>query len=429
VTAARPAEPPWFHLVRAGAPAVFLVPGSMLFDVDDELFGALDRDEPDAVAQIRALVPPPPAAADALPPVTALSLNVAQACNLACSYCYADQGRYGGKARLMDEETAFHGIDLLIASARGNGVTVGFIGGEPFLNRDLVHASVAYARAAARRAGIAVKFALTTNATLLDADDVRLLRDHRFAVTVSIDGGAAQNRHRPRYKGGNSTDAVLAGIGPLLADPGAARVSARATVTRDDLDVVSRIEALINAGFQDVGVSPVRTGPRADLALRGADWPSLLANMTAAAERELARVDTGEPPRFSNFWVALRSIHRGTARPLPCGSAASYLSLDVDGMIFSCHRTINQPSFRMGSVDRGLDAAARASFLAETHVDGQEPCNSCWARYLCGGGCHAEVAAAGRSGCDFIRGWLDYCLHAYRQVADRHPMLLRRGLA
>jgi uncharacterized protein len=82
----------------------------------------------------------------------------------------------------------------------------------------------------------------------------------------------------------------------------------------------------------------------------------------------------------------------------------------------------------MGSLDQGLDGAARSSFLTKANVDGQEPCNSCWARYLCGGGCHAEVAAAGRSGCDFIRGWLDYCLTAYRQVADRHPSLLRRGL-
>src|SRR2546430_8832907 len=28
-------------------------------------------------------------------------------------------------------------------------------------------------------------------------------------------------------------------------------------------------------------------------------------------------------------------------------------------------------------------------------------------RYLCGGGCHAEVLQAGRRGGDYIRGWLE----------------------
>jgi len=81
----------------------------------------------------------------------------------------------------------------------------------------------------------------------------------------------------------------------------------------------------------------------------------------------------------------------------------------------------------MGSLDDGMDAAARRAFLDARHVDTQEPCASCWARYLCGGGCHAEVAAAGRSGCDYIRGWLDHCLRTYLYVAARHPSLLARG--
>jgi hypothetical protein len=37
------------------------------------------------------------------------------------------------------------------------------------------------------------------------------------------------------------------------------------------------------------------------------------------------------------------------------------------------------------------------------------------------------VAAAGRSGCDYIRGWLDHCLRTYLYVAARHPSLLARG--
>jgi uncharacterized protein len=430
VSAGPLSEPPLYHLLATEPPAVFVVPGSMLFDIDAELFSALDKGDPAAVAELGSFVVRSPAIGRrSLPPVTALSLNVAQACNLACTYCYADEGRFGGNPRLMSEQTAIRGIDQLIAEARGHRVTVGFIGGEPFLNPDLVHAAVAYACEAARRARIAVRFAITTNATLLRAKDRQLLRDHAFAVTVSIDGMSRQNQHRSTRRGADSITAVLDGVAPLLADPGHARIAARATVTRDDLDIMERIESLASQGFHEVGVSPARTGPRHDLILRQDDWPLLLANMIAAAERELARIDQGAQPRFSNFWVGLRAIHRGAARPLPCGSVASYLSLDADGTFHSCHRTVNRPGFRMGSLDDGIDGAARQSFIAQANVDDQEPCRSCWARYLCGGGCHAEVAVAGRSGCDFIRGWLEYCLGAYRKVADFHPKLLLRGEA
>jgi uncharacterized protein len=75
----------------------------------------------------------------------------------------------------------------------------------------------------------------------------------------------------------------------------------------------------------------------------------------------------------------------------------------------------------MGNVVDGLETAARKAFLRLRHVDLQQPCTSCWARYLCGGGCHAEVIAAGRSGCDYIRGWLEYCLRLYDRVLQERP--------
>ncbi len=79
----------------------------------------------------------------------------------------------------------------------------------------------------------------------------------------------------------------------------------------------------------------------------------------------------------------------------------------------------------MGSVQGGVDDAARGRWLAERHVDRQEPCRSCWARYLCGGGCHHEVLHRGRVACDFIRGWLDHCLRAYVRISEQRPGFFR----
>jgi uncharacterized protein len=149
--------------------------------------------------------------------------------------------------------------------------------------------------------------------------------------------------------------------------------------------------------------------------------------MIRAADREWGRVVAGgggDPWRFSNLAIALKEVHRGSCRPLPCGAALGYVSLGADGDYFTCHRTIDDPRFRLGSLAEGLDRDGRARFLAERHVDRQEPCRSCWARYLCGGGCHAEVIAAGRSGCDYIRGWLEYCIRLHDEVLTERPDLL-----
>jgi uncharacterized protein len=425
---------PAMHLVPGPYPVVLVVADSRLYEVSPEFFAELAEGDAGAMAELLGRgagrrvaasfdeVAPPPSP-------TALSLNLAQVCNLACSYCYADEGRFHAPARPMPGAVAMAAIDRLVESAGGSRVTLGFIGGEPFLNRRALHASVAHARARAAEAGCPIGFSVTTNGTLLTAEDVELLRANAFVVTVSLDGDAAtHDRHRAARGGGGSHARAMAALAPLLRDPGKARVAARATVTRDDLRVAERVTPLLEAGFLEVGVSPARTGPDPELLLRGADWERFLGEMIRAAEQELARLRAGgvaEPCRFSNLGIALKELHRGSCRPLPCGAAHGYVSLSADGRYYTCHRTINDPRFDLGDLATGPSLEARRRFLEVRHVDRQEPCRSCWARYLCGGGCHAEVAAAGRDGCDYVRGWLEHCMRTYVTVADELPHLLR----
>ncbi len=434
VTLGGPALPvtppaPW-RFIAGERPLVFVVEGSRLFGVDRDFFAALQAGGAEAERELIEAVGEPVRQRDfarGLPEPAAISLNIAQSCNLSCTYCYADEGRFGGKAQFMPLEVALQAIDRLIDGAAGRRVTVGFIGGEPFLNREVLYRSVEYAVERARARGCTAGFSVTTNGTLLNADDVRLLREHGFAVSVSLDGGSALNdRHRRARNGKSGFEAALAGLRPLLENPGKARVAARATIARDDLRVAERVEALAEAGFAEIGVSPLRTSPDASLVLGHADWPRLLEEMIRAAEQEWQRVRAGAGFRFSNLAIAMKQLHAGSAKPLPCGSAANYVSVSARGEYFTCHRTIDDARFSLGTTEEGLSGARRESFLHARHVDRQEPCGTCWARYLCGGGCHAEVLSAGRSGCDYIRGWLEYCLRFYDKLLRERPELLGR---
>ena len=147
-----------------GARHLFLADGSRIFEVDDTLFSGLDS----AMAQgeqqlLDALLADAGLAATPYiddvpleaPTVHALSLAVAQSCNLGCSYCYAQQGEFGGPAKSMPLDTALAAVDMLTGNApEGAKLNLAFLGGEPLASRDVLRAATRHAvqRAAGARA-------------------------------------------------------------------------------------------------------------------------------------------------------------------------------------------------------------------------------------------------------------------------------------
>lgn len=408
-----PAAPLARRFRSARGEHLLVVPFSRIFDLPagtagalDPLIAALAEPGQDEVSLDRIVEPPP----------QCISLNVSSSCNLACTYCYAARGAFAGaQSKPMEWDVARAAIDRLLAEAEpGAPITIGFLGGEPFANRKLVHEAVAYASRAGGRLGLDVRFSVTTNGTLLRASDLALLRRHPFAVTVSLDGSAAvQDAQRPRHRGGEGSWALVVDrVAPLLAEPGNAKLAARATVTRHDLDIASRLEALTGIGFPEAGFSPLKVAPEAAGPLRDEDWPLYLAALVKASRIEIERLRRGLPIRLTNLAVALKQLHRGASSPYPCGAGGGYFSVAADGRWYACHRAIGQADYALGD-STGLDAARRRRFVETRHVHAQTECRTCWARYLCSGGCHQEATSRTAASCDFIRGWLDFCLETY----------------
>lgn len=401
---------------------LFVVDGSRLFGL-----GALsdDFDDHRLAEVLEKVLSGKRVAIDGLPlvppPLQTLSLNLAQACNMSCDYCYADEGAFGARARLMSLEVAHASVDRLLQDADGSrDVVIGFMGGEPLLNREVLHRVAPYARERAERRGVRVRFSITTNATLLQASDVQLFAEHQFQVAVSIDGDRARNNASRRLRSGASAyDCIMRSM-HLFEQWGRPRhLSARMTISAGARDLSNQLEHVFALGFDSAGFAPVLSSPRRDLELAGPDFGILLEEMKECGRRaETALLQQRRYP-FSNYEIALQQIERGTHRPYACGAGAAYLSVNADGELFACHRFVNDTDHHFGNVRSGSDFAARARYLAQTHVDRQQPCSGCWARYLCGGGCQHEVQRRGRPGCDYIRGWLDFCLSSYCVVRER----------
>ena len=73
-----------------------------------------------------------------------------------------------------------------------------------------------------------------------------------------------------------------------------------------------------------------------------------------------------------------------------CGAGTRHLAISPDGNLYPCAELATDTTYRMGNVKTGILKNKRKVWLQDYHVDKFETCASCWARYLCGGGCRVD---------------------------------------
>jgi len=360
-----------------------------------------------------------------------LVLHVAHACNLGCTYCYAEHGLYKGNAEMMTEDRSIEYIDWLFdqadPSTKQLGVT--FFGGEPMMNMHVVRRAAAHARKRSEETGISVRFGMTTNGTLVTEDIADFLTEIDCLVTVSLDAvGKTNDRLRPFHSGKGSYDRVLGRIRPLLARR---MCVARATITKVNLDVVHTVETLLAEGFREVGCSAVDAGnPAYDL--NGADYVKLLDGFRVLARRYIEEAVEGRRYGFSNIHNIVKAFHLGHNKDYPCGAGLQMVAGAPNGKMHLCHRFVGEDDYVLGDVTAGgVDQDRRKSMLRVINLDERSDCSSCWARYVCSGGCHhvnflfeGDPAKTYTSHCDWLRAWYQLGLETYTEILERNPAFI-----
>ena len=140
-----------------------------------------------------------------------IALQVTQGCNLRCKYC-AYSGSYDNRvhsSKRMSKEIAFKAIDFLFDhSIDRDRVSLGFYGGEPLLELDLIKECVKYAKK--KSIGKELMFNITSNTTLITDEVLKFLYDNEFSLTVSLDGDRqAHDKNRVFAANGAGTFSVV----------------------------------------------------------------------------------------------------------------------------------------------------------------------------------------------------------------------------
>lgn len=225
-----------------------------------------------------------------LPPITRISLNVAQICNMKCIYCYGREGEYGEKG-LMDEAAACKAVDFLIKnSADKRNIGINFFGGEPLLNFQLIKKVVKYSKYLSAQNGKRIHFSVSTNGTLFSKEVIKFFNKEKFSVQVSFDGDKEiQDKNRPLKTGQSSYDFILLGLRRFLESRNG-DAAARVTMTKHDSGKTKVREKLKEIGFKRINITPVASTLNDDYALQESNYVCLFNDTDSVSDEFIEKI-------------------------------------------------------------------------------------------------------------------------------------------
>ena len=341
--------------------------------------------------------------------VKALCLHIAHDCNLACQYCFAEEGEYHGRRALMSFEVGKKALDFLIAnSGSRRNLEVDFFGGEPLMNWQVVKQLVEYGRSQEKIHNKHFRFTLTTNGVLLNDEIMEFCNREMGNVVLSLDGRKEVNdKMRPFRNGAGSYDLIVPKFRKFADSRDQANYYVRGTFTRNNLDFSRDVLHFADLGFKQMSIEPVVASPDKPYAIREEDLPTILQEYDILAKEYVKRHKEGRGFQFFHFMIDLNQGPCVAKRLSGCGSGTEYLAVTPWGDLYPCHQFVGQEDFLLGNVDQGITNTKVRDEFKLCNVYAKEKCRDCFARFYCSGGCaansynfHGSITDAYDIGCE-----------------------------
>lgn len=353
--------------------------------------------------------------------IKALCLHVAHSCNLACTYCFAGQGKYQGEQALMSFETGKRALDFLIEhSGSRHNLEVDFFGGEPLVNFEVVKELTAYARSIEKEHNKNFRFTLTTNGVLIDDDVIDFCNREMSNVVLSLDGRKEVNdRFRKTINDKGSYDLILPKFKKLVAARKGKGYYMRGTYSRYNTDFVKDILHMADEGFSELSMEPVVAAPKDPYALREEDLPILLEQYDILGKEMDQRRKEGRPFTFYHYMIDLAGGPCIVKRVSGCGVGTEYMAVTPSGELYPCHQFVGDERFCLGDVFNGVKNQELREEFRGCSVYAHRECDDCFARFFCSGGCVANAYhTTGK-----LTGVYDYGCQLHRRRIENAIML------
>lgn len=312
-----------------------------------------------------------------------LTILLNQKCNFSCSYCYSANGR---SSVVLDRQKIFSALDFFINPTRGAELSIVFSGGgDPVLSFDEFKASVDYARSVSTSYGINLTIGIVTNGSTLSDDYIDFIQANHIDLVVSFDIlKEVHNGQRSHY------DEVAATIDKLCSK--GIQFGVRSTITPLNVsrqcemveELHSRFPQIKSAAFEAV-LNKELFASSEELKLFYEDF---IHNYFEAEQ-------LGHSYGITIGNTVVNSVDSCKERACP-----GKLVVTPEGHLVACsrlssHKEMHYDYFKFGRIDNNavhIDAD-KYNALMSHNVHQRSECQSCVAKWHCGGGCLlAEVS-------------------------------------
>lgn len=293
-------------------------------------------------------------------PSLKLTLCLTQDCPLRCRYCYAGPKRRRAMARKTAEDAIC--MALREAANMGCGVDMGFFGGEPLMEWELLQHCDAFLRRHAADLPVPPRFTVTTNGLFLTQEKADWMAGRGYQLVVSIDGDEPMHNLNRVYPDGSGSHAAAAAALALAgATPGLV-TQAACVVTPSNVHMLSS------------GVGWLAAHHRGMVCLNFDHWAAWNREQlgTAAAQYRLCAglmcqsFRTARPLIIDTFMSKMHSLLAGGYQACDhCRMGVREICVAADGTLFPCSRLVgdaHHPALAMGSVESGIDRAKQTLF-------------------------------------------------------------------
>lgn len=337
-----------------------------------------------------------------------LILQVTQNCNLRCEYCVYS-GKYKTRnhgVKRMTFEMAKEGLDFLHRHSRdSNRIIIGFYGGEPLLEINLIKQCVHYIERLFY--GKNVVYSITTNATLLEEPIVEFLVEKNFDVIISLDGPQSVHDKSRRYAKTNKSSfaTIIKNLEYIkLRYPRFYKENIGFNVVftmKDGFDCVNNFfsaeelfeDTHISSGVvSDCFIKEERRIGKAELnyavQTKYEEFKIMLYQLGELEEKYTSKILSKElhniiRERFCRKEYNRKELPDKWHHGGPCIVGVNRLFLNADGDFYPCEKVCEgMEAVKIGSIKKGIDIKKAEKVLNIERLN-EKNCHECWAYQYC----------------------------------------------
>lgn len=333
-----------------------------------------------------------------------LTLNISSMCNLACSYCYADKGRYNSAEKLMSP-AQIEGMLGRVLALYGDVTVVHFFGGEPLMNLPAIEAACDFLESSVADGTLPrmPRLALTTNGTWSGPEVLDVLQRWNIALTVSWDGAREIHDHcRPMLSGASSYELLADSMKRFRnhAIPFEIECTYNAYHQRNGITIVDLMDFFHNQTDRRVlHIAPAFLPRPAKLPLAAesdyVDLASLAEDYRMAARISIQNLVRGEGPILQFAYQVAEHLATRTPAQTYCPAFFTQITVATDGSVYPCFMLAGDSAYRMGNLLDGSFPGPYAVRVLRQYFEEFNARPQAWYSCLCEGCVAGEAIVAG----------------------------------